>query len=316
MVLGKRSYQEIMEWIYCNARNIDLRIWQYHFEGGSIEGVLDALAVYQNEDGGFGKGLEPDNWNRNSTPYTTLYAINILKEIDFYDVSHPIYAGIIRYLMSEQDLVGDLWRFSVESNDAYPHAPWWDYNEETNAYEGIGITAELLAFVIEFIEEDTAIYCKAVEMVKKIFRNMMVLDKHGDMGIEGYIALTDTLQKLEIEVDNFEQVEKKLNDLVNTSIEHDTSKWESYGTRPSRYIRSPRSKYFESNREIIDVELDYLISKRPDHDVWGITWTWFGNNGKYADEFVICENWWKSIQATSKLLFLRRFDRIDLSIDN
>jgi len=47
---------------------LELARWQIHFEDGSRENVLQMLEVYQNEDGGFGHGLEPDNWKPNSTP--------------------------------------------------------------------------------------------------------------------------------------------------------------------------------------------------------------------------------------------------------
>lgn len=102
-MLQKKSYNMIRTWVYRNARNIELSLWKYFFENGSKEDVLSALSYYQNEDGGFGNALEADNWNPNSTPYTTLYAINILNDIEFTDLNHPIYKGILKYLNSEKD---------------------------------------------------------------------------------------------------------------------------------------------------------------------------------------------------------------------
>ena len=59
-------YQKARKFIYHNARPLDIARWQYHFEGGTKEAALTALAAYQNEDGGFGHALEPDCWNPNS----------------------------------------------------------------------------------------------------------------------------------------------------------------------------------------------------------------------------------------------------------
>lgn len=42
------------------ARLLEQRLFLTHFGGDSIDGVLDALAGYQNQDGGFGHALEPD----------------------------------------------------------------------------------------------------------------------------------------------------------------------------------------------------------------------------------------------------------------
>lgn len=44
---------------------------------------------------------------------------------------------------------------------------------------------------------------------------------------------------------------------------------------------------------------------------WGITWSWFGNNEKYAKEFAISENWWKADGAIRKVILLRNFGRIE-----
>ncbi|WP_309450614.1 hypothetical protein [Clostridium sp.] len=88
--LTLEEYQKIKLWMYRNARQIELSIWRYHFENGSTEEVLSSLSLYQNDDGGFEHGLEPDSWNPNSSPYTTLTAMNILSSINFNDKQHPI----------------------------------------------------------------------------------------------------------------------------------------------------------------------------------------------------------------------------------
>ena len=71
-VLNKNDYQEIRTWIHRNARQLELSVWNYFFENGSREAVIDALSYYQNEDGGFGHAVEPDGWNPESSPYATL----------------------------------------------------------------------------------------------------------------------------------------------------------------------------------------------------------------------------------------------------
>ena len=59
-------------------------------ENGNKENVLKILASYQNEDGGFGHGLEPDCWNPNSSPVQTWVATEIIKEVGLEDANHPI----------------------------------------------------------------------------------------------------------------------------------------------------------------------------------------------------------------------------------
>jgi hypothetical protein len=42
----------------------------------------------------------------------------------------------------------------------------------------------------------------------------------------------------------------------NETIEYDIGKWKYYGVRPSKYIRSPNSAYYEKNKNIVEKELD------------------------------------------------------------
>lgn len=100
------TYQKARTFIYRNARPLDIARWQYHFEGGSKKAVLTALAVYQNEDGGFGHALEPDCWNPNSAPIQTWTATEILREIDFTDSTHPIIDGYCGIWQADRILPG------------------------------------------------------------------------------------------------------------------------------------------------------------------------------------------------------------------
>ena len=88
------------EFIYRNARPIELALWNYYMEQGSIDDVLHNLSFYQNEDGGFGHALEPDSFNPNSAPIETWQATKILQQVGYGDSSHPIIQGILRYLGS------------------------------------------------------------------------------------------------------------------------------------------------------------------------------------------------------------------------
>lgn len=310
-MLTKSKFNMIRTWVYRNARDIELSLWKYFFENGSKEDVISALSYYQNDDGGFGNSLEPDNWNPNSTPYTTLHAISILQDIKFTDLEHPIYKGILKYLHSEKDLMDYGWRFSIPTNDSYPHAPWWNYNEEENITESIGLTAGLAVFVLKYVDKNSALYQKTTVLVNSLMNRLMTESKFGEMGIGGFIKLLDAMQELNIEGYEYTSLQLRLKDLVNNSIERDVSKWQYYGVRPSKYITSPQSIYYDDNKDIVHKEINYLIETLPQNDVWGITWTWFENLSKYPKEFAITENWWKPYTTIERLLFLRNFGCIE-----
>lgn len=310
--LDLKSYQEIKTWMYKNARPIELSLWQYAFENGSKENVLSALAFYQNDDGGFGNALEADCWNPNSSPYTTLYAINILKAIDFNDISHPIMQGIFMFLESGKYFSENGWLFSIPSNNEYAHAPWWKYSDKANEVESIGVSAELVAFIMRFFNSNSDLYKSAMLISECLIDKLKTQDNYGDMGIGGYVVLLDIIQQLGLENKfDYEFLLQTVKKSVFDSIERDTSKWVYYGVRPSNYITSPDSTFYKDNEVIVQRELDYLVETRPENDVWGIPWSWFENNEKYAKEFAISENWWKATKAIEQLIFLRSFGRLN-----
>ncbi|BCJ95821.1 hypothetical protein acsn021_33900 [Anaerocolumna cellulosilytica] len=310
-MISKNSYNMIKTWVHKNARDIELSLWRYYFEKGGKEDIIAALSFYQNGDGGFGNALEPDNWNPNSTPYTTLYAISILNDIEFMDLNHPIYKGIMKYLHSEKDLKEYGWRFCVPSNDGFPHAPWWNFNEEANLTESIGVTAQLSIFVLNHADRSSMLYQKTAVLVKNLMHNLLSCNSFGEMGIGGYVQLIDALKKLKFDEYDYTSLELRLKDLVKNSIENDVSKWQYYGVRPSKFITNPQSIFYNENKDVVEKEIKYLIETLPTNDVWGITWTWFDNNSTYAREFAISETWWKSYTAIEKLRFLRNFGYLE-----
>lgn len=159
--LTKEQLIQIKDWIYRNARPLEIELWKYHFEHGNRSDVINALTAYQNEDGGFGNAIAADSWNPNSSPYSTSSAIRILEEINFNDKNHTIIKDILRYLGSTPDFTGKYWAAVIQSNNDYPHAPWWTFTDNIEADWGFTLTAKLVGLILRFADKDTNIYEKA-----------------------------------------------------------------------------------------------------------------------------------------------------------
>jgi hypothetical protein len=56
----EESFATGRSFIYRQGRVLERRLFACLYEGAPATGVVDALRAYQNEDGGFGHGLEPD----------------------------------------------------------------------------------------------------------------------------------------------------------------------------------------------------------------------------------------------------------------
>ena len=138
-----------------HARPLDMARFQYHFEGGSKENVMNVLCCYQNADGGFGHAIEADCWNPNSIPLHASGVCAILKEIDWEDAAHPVVQGLIRWMTSGAHFDGAHWAVVVESNNAYPHAPWWTFGSKSSCHTDYNGTAQMAGFLLRYAERES-----------------------------------------------------------------------------------------------------------------------------------------------------------------
>jgi len=303
--LCNADFQEIKSWISRNARPLEYALWRYHFENGGKEAVLSALSAYQNDDGGFGNAVEPDNWNPESTPYATSFVIDILRQMEFTDITHPLYQGILRFLKETKYQGDDGWFFSIPSNDSFPHAIWWQFSDEGNTKQNIGITASLSGFILRYAP-DTDLYDVALKYADMLLGKLKDGDEYGDMGVFGYRdLLQDLLSAGHRNRFDTDFLENKVRSLIQKHFHE--YKWTFHQDMASA-LPTPSVFYYKEYEQAASDALDELIEIRPRNGVWNIPWEWY-DGGAYAREFAISENWWKSYKAIEKLLFIKAHGR-------
>jgi hypothetical protein len=130
---------------------------------------LNALAVYQNEDGGFGHGIEPDNENPESSPMMIVIARNYLKLPE--DKENPIVKGMFKYLESGKYCTEKGWLWAIPSNNYYPCRDYFVYPiphfypENFVFYSGdIMINMSLFEFIMDNCEPDSELYQRALNI--------------------------------------------------------------------------------------------------------------------------------------------------------
>lgn len=95
---------------------------RHRWRGGSATAVIDALSTYQNDDGGFGRGLEVDIKAPASNPFAARLAMHTL--LALRDAPRgPLIDDLATWLQANQDEDGD-WHFAREVYDA-PLPPWF-----------------------------------------------------------------------------------------------------------------------------------------------------------------------------------------------
>lgn len=134
---------------------------------GSAKDVMTALSAYQNPDGGFGWGLETDNFNQNSQPMGVQKATEYIKKSGGLDPNALIIQGILKYLSSgsDFDVEHEQWLNTVPSNNLSPRAIWWKYSENGSTFE-YNPTAALAGFVIKYTNQQNDLYEKCIKIAK------------------------------------------------------------------------------------------------------------------------------------------------------
>lgn len=284
------NIEKARTFIYRNARPLDLARWQYLFENGSKENVLNYLKMYQNEDGGFAHGLELDCWNPESSPMQTWAATEIIREIDLREKDHPVIQGILRYLEKTKDFDGHCWPNTVSSNDCYPHAPWWNYSpaEEIN----YNPTASLTGFILRNAKPGSSLYQTAERLLREAygyFKENCPLESMHTAAC--FVELYEDLSECGCTAVDRKEFEHLLHTQIAHVLTKDTSIWATeYVCKPSLFIHSTETPFYAENKEICDYECRFL-SETQEHDgTWAITWDW----GCYPEQWHISKNWWKA----------------------
>lgn len=124
MKLSKEAFNRAARFVKTHARALDGCLFEYSFENGPAEAVLDALRAYQNPDGGFGHAIEPDFRLPASSPMATSVGLQYCVAVGTSS-DHPLVQAAVRYLVNSYQTGGDYWpATSLEVNN-HPHAFWW-----------------------------------------------------------------------------------------------------------------------------------------------------------------------------------------------
>lgn len=303
----KKAFEKARKFVYRHARPLDLARWQFAFEDGDRERVLQALEAYQNPDGGFGHGLEPDFWNPNSTPVATWAATEYIREVRLSDARHPMIQEILRYLESGADFDenANQWLNVTPENNDYPVSCWWRWGESGSGFQ-YNPSAALAGFIIRYAEKDSALYRKGLkiagEAMAYLKENMTLGDAHV---VKCMIRLYEDCvfaKAFEPELPEWEALLKKQ---VNHSICRDSEAWFSqYQPKPSDFIRSADSPFLAGNEEWVSLECRLILAHQQEDGGFPVTWNW---KTEYEREFAVSANWWRSCFAIENMRFLKAF---------
>ena len=295
--LSKFHFQKARDFILTNARMIERRLYEYHFEGGENQGVYHAVYAYRNPDGGFGHGMEPDTASPESQPLFSIMALETLDEVGFLS-KEILLEDFMPYFESiTTDKGGIPWMFRPKSD-----YPCEEHFKTVKEWAALSTTAPLLA-MLEKHGVDIPWMKKAEEFVWAELERLQ--EKH----VFCHLCTPRRLEFLKYSRDRA-RAEQALDNLRKWILadgvlckDKTDEGWGLYGKPHSlMYAPAPDSLLHSVfTRETIEEDLEELISRQKEDGRWD---TWYGISEGTKLE-------WAGIQTLWTLKVLRSYGRIE-----
>jgi hypothetical protein len=299
--IGKDHFTTAYEYIKSNCAHLYRSLFEYHFLTGDQGKVLANLKTYQNEDGGFGHGLEPDFLLPLSSPLATTIAFQILNDIQHFD-NDTVQKAITYYDHTFDSTRKGWWSVPPEVNH-YPHAPWWEYHNQdcgTVIDRSWGNpSSEIIGTLSSWNEYSTLNIEELLEYALHHLNNLPEFTSEHELYC--YLRM---YQQVPQHIQN--QLKEKLAQGIRTLICLDERKWDTYVPKPFDFMQSKTHPLFDEIADYADMSCDYLINTM-DKSVWHPSWRW----NQYEAEWEKSEQNWTAVLTIKNYKILKEFDRLE-----
>ena len=264
--LSRARFSDACALVEAEGRALDGALVARRFKGGGADAVRAALAAYQNVDGGFGHGLEPDLATPASTAIATSVGLRTLFELGA-GADDPMVQGAFGWLDTHIDKPAGVWPIISEEVDLAPHAPWWNWSDDlAENWNGFryNASAELLAYLYAW---PTPIARDALAFANAGFRRTLA----EGAPIEGAYDLKCAVRLAESSGLPGD-MRRPLLDLILRSIAaHDGS---DVHLAVLELAPKPESILAEPLSDQVGPALDALIAAQEDDGGWPLFWEW------------------------------------------
>lgn len=304
--ITQQQLSRMDDWMRFNARPYDLAKWDYLFNGGSKDSIVDEMLKYRNEDGGIGNGFESDILCPLSGAIPTAEAVFQSYEYGL-DCNTEWFKSLLVYFESSVQDIPKYWEDCPKELMNYPHAPWWRYKPATSFSPNpcAVIASALIRYGTE--SQKTLGYKVADDCIRFLIGNAFCGD-HDTLNIK---ALIDQL----IEIDSPIITDEVLSSMKRRILENtcfDTSKYNSYYFSPLDFVSSPDSLWYDTVKHGIEQTIDYWLDNINEHGVWTPNFSWGVNS---AEALKATKNWTGYI-TVKRAKILLNFGRIEGNLKN
>lgn len=273
MISKEFIYEEVLPLVKEKSRLLEYFLIQSLFENKDKE-IIKELKKYQNIDGGFGNGLEPDVQMPNSSVLATEQAIYALHFVKDQALKVDLIKDIVSYLEQSYDSEkGRFFMVTKEVND-YPHAVWWNFEDLEKNFPFGNPDPGVIGFLFENRKYlDKLNYSSLINHVV----DFVMSDKFLESSMHTLMSVMSFYKSVDSDVKNL--IHDRIHLLVNKEIDAGIGKWDEYSLEPYKiYIIEPH--FLNAHLEELGKNLTKLISMIRNLAVEP-NWQWY----QYNDEF-------------------------------
>ncbi len=303
--LSKSAFNKASEAVREYGRPLEKSIFERYFYNGDSQNILAELKKFQNEDGGFGHGIESDFRLPHSSPMSTSVGVRHLSEIDDTKEAREMIKSAINYLEESFDSERNGWYVASREINDFPHAPWWHFDEEkqmTIIDRNWGNpSSEITAYIYKYRE-----YVQELDVDKLVeFAINYVEEKdefNSPIEIFCYIRLYEVLP-IELQ----KRLENRIIVAIDQVIEYDENKWHEYLAKPMEFVTDPDKNRFGVDGIRIDKSMDFMIGQIEEHGRINPPW----GKSFYIDDLKPVYNEWIGVLNLETLKILRAYGRLE-----
>ena len=221
------------------------------------------LTYFQNDDGGFGLGLEPDMRSSSSSPLSTALGLQTLADLGFTS-DFKMVSDSISCLINNFDEDARTWRpVPWDSND-YPHAPWWQDEDDSlvKIFDGCRIIPRALIVGLMHHYNDRVDSDWLENLTEDTVSDIERLERLGTGGGDDLVYTSFLAQERNLPENHRSRLIKRIFKTVPQVAENDQEKWSSYVISPLKIAPLSNFMTVELLVDSIQRNLDYLISSQ------------------------------------------------------
>ncbi|HEX4199324.1 MAG TPA: hypothetical protein VHZ26_17955 [Caulobacteraceae bacterium] len=266
VLLSNAGFHRACAFVEDHGRPLDAALLRYELGEGPAEAVLTALAAYQNPDGGFGHGLEPDMATPASSAIGASVGLRFLRRIEAGG-GHPMVRAALDWLEASFDCDAGVWPIITAAVDEGPHAPWWAWSRDlAESWNGFRFnpSAELLACLYAWRADAPPALVEAAEArMRRTLADTEVIEGAYDLKCAVRLAETESAPA---------DLRQRLTDLVaRSALASDPADPHAavleLAPAPASLLAAPLA-------DRIEAALDALVAAQQPDGGWPVFWDW------------------------------------------